>query len=162
MVSLDAKTGRRDADFGENGVVDLRKDFGPREVDIENDPLGSSSPPVIVGDVAGGGDRAPVRKFAPEARHAAGPRARVRCPAPASACGSSTPSPRRRVRQRYLLDGSWRYTGNAAVWTPFSADLERGYVYLPIEAPTGDYYGGHHPGDNLYSQSLVCLDARTG
>ena len=52
MVSLDAKTGRPDPAFGQDGVVDLREEFGPREVDIDNDPLGSSSPPVIVGDVA--------------------------------------------------------------------------------------------------------------
>lgn len=43
-----------------------------------------------------------------------------------------------------------------------SADPALGYVYLPVEAPTSDYYGGHRPGDNLYGQSLVCLDASTG
>ena len=43
-----------------------------------------------------------------------------------------------------------------------SADPTLGYVYLPVEAPTSDYYGGHRPGDNLYGQSLVCLDASTG
>ena len=43
-----------------------------------------------------------------------------------------------------------------------SADPELGYVYLPVEAPTSDYYGGHRPGDNLYGQSLVCLNATTG
>ncbi len=59
-------------------------------------------------------------------------------------------------------DDSWTFTGNVGVWAPMSADPELGYVYLPTEAPTGDYYGGHRPGDNLYSQSLVCLDARTG
>ena len=59
-------------------------------------------------------------------------------------------------------DDSWKYTGNTGVWTPFSADAERGYVYLPIEAPTGDFYGGHRHGDNLFADSLVCLDAKTG
>ena len=58
--------------------------------------------------------------------------------------------------------GSAQYTGNAGVWAPMSADPELGYVYLPVEAPTSDYYGGHRPGDNLYGQSLVCLDAATG
>jgi len=57
---------------------------------------------------------------------------------------------------------SWRYTGNGGVWTQMSADLEMGYVYLPTEAPTNDYYGGHRPGDNLFSQSVVALDAATG
>jgi len=57
---------------------------------------------------------------------------------------------------------SWRYTGNGGVWTQLSADLELGYVYLPTEASTNDFYGGHRPGDNLFTQSLVALDASTG
>ncbi|MBN1237726.1 MAG: PQQ-binding-like beta-propeller repeat protein, partial [Gammaproteobacteria bacterium] len=54
------------------------------------------------------------------------------------------------------------YTGNAGVWAPMSADPELGYVYLPVEAPLSDRYGGERPGDNLYGNSLVCLDAATG
>ena len=57
---------------------------------------------------------------------------------------------------------SWSYTGNTGVWTTMSADPELGYVYLPIETPTNDFYGGHRPGNNLFAESLVCLDARTG
>ncbi len=57
---------------------------------------------------------------------------------------------------------SWRYTGNGGVWTQMSADLELGYVYLPTEAATNDFYGGHRPGDNLFTQSVVALDAATG
>ena len=57
---------------------------------------------------------------------------------------------------------SWKFTGNVGSWPPLSADPELGYVYLPMEAATGDFYGGHRPGDNLFSQSLVCLNAKTG
>ena len=60
------------------------------------------------------------------------------------------------------MKDSWSYTGNTAVWSPFSADEELGYVYLPVESATGDFYGGHRPGNNLFAGSLVCLDARTG
>jgi len=60
------------------------------------------------------------------------------------------------------LDGSAEYTGNAGVWARMSADTELGLVYLPVEAPIGDVYGGHRPGSNLYGNSLVCLDAKTG
>ena len=60
------------------------------------------------------------------------------------------------------LNGSADYTGNAGVWGPFSADDELGYVYLATESPTNDGYGGHRPGANLYSDSLVCLDIKTG
>ena len=60
------------------------------------------------------------------------------------------------------MNGSADYTGNVGVWGPFSADDELGYVYLATESPTNDGYGGHRPGDNLYSGSLVCLDIKTG
>ena len=59
-------------------------------------------------------------------------------------------------------DGSWSYTGSANVWAPFSVDVQRGLVFLPVSTPNNDFYGGHRRGDNLYAESLVCLDARTG
>src|SRR5471030_327487 len=58
--------------------------------------------------------------------------------------------------------GSAEYTGNTGAWAPLTLDEKRGYLYLPIEDATGDYYGGHRKGDNLFSSTLVCLDARTG
>ena len=57
---------------------------------------------------------------------------------------------------------SWRYTGAANVWAPMSGDDELGYVYLPTSSATNDMYGGHRLGRNLFSSSLVCLDAATG
>jgi quinoprotein glucose dehydrogenase len=60
------------------------------------------------------------------------------------------------------LNESSTYSGNVGVWGPFSADDELGYVYLATESPTNDGYGGHRPGNNLYSDSLVCLDIKTG
>ena len=57
---------------------------------------------------------------------------------------------------------SWKAAGNMAVWSSITADEELGYVYLPLTAPTASYYGGWRPGDNLYSNSLVALDAKTG
>ena len=57
---------------------------------------------------------------------------------------------------------SWSYTGHAPVWSLFSADEELGYVYMPVSSPTSDMYGGHRLGDNLFGQSLVCVDAETG
>tara|TARA_B100001123_G_scaffold451250_2_gene629113 strand:- start:31271 stop:33232 length:1962 start_codon:yes stop_codon:yes gene_type:complete len=59
-------------------------------------------------------------------------------------------------------DNSWEYTGHAPVWSLFSADPDLGYVYMPVTSPTSDMYGGHRGGDNLYGQSLVCVDAETG
>src|SRR5438552_1040461 len=59
-------------------------------------------------------------------------------------------------------DGSWKTTGAANVWTMMSADDALGYVYLPFSTPSDDHYGVHRPGDGLFGESLVCLDARTG
>lgn len=59
-------------------------------------------------------------------------------------------------------DRSWSYTGHAPVWSLFSADEELGLVYLPITSSTNDMYGGHRIGDNLFSQTLVAVDAATG
>ena len=59
-------------------------------------------------------------------------------------------------------DESWRYTGHANVWGLMSLDVERGLLYVPTSTPSSDYWGGRRPGANLFAESLVCLDARTG
>ncbi|MEX0965220.1 MAG: pyrroloquinoline quinone-dependent dehydrogenase [Pseudohongiellaceae bacterium] len=59
-------------------------------------------------------------------------------------------------------DGSWEYSGHTNVWTLMSADTEAGIVYLPVGSPTNDFYGVHRPGDNLFANSLVALDASSG
>src|SRR5213596_2034743 len=60
------------------------------------------------------------------------------------------------------LNGSADYTGNTGVWTQISIDQELGLVYLPVETPSSDFYGGHRPGNNLFAESLVCVDLKTG
>ena len=55
-----------------------------------------------------------------------------------------------------------RYTGNTGVWGQISVDEQLGMVYLPVELPTGDYYGGHRPGNGLFGESLVAVDLKTG
>jgi quinoprotein glucose dehydrogenase len=59
-------------------------------------------------------------------------------------------------------NGSAEYTGNTGVWSQITVDEQLGLVYLPVESPTGDYFGGHRPGNNLYGESLVCVDLKTG
>jgi quinoprotein glucose dehydrogenase len=59
-------------------------------------------------------------------------------------------------------EASWKRTGGANVWTLMSADEELGYVYLPFGSPSNDNYGGRRPGDGLFGESLVALDALTG
>ena len=59
-------------------------------------------------------------------------------------------------------DNSALRNGNTGAWAQFSADLELGLVYVPVEMPTGDFYGGHRPGNTLFDESLVALDIKTG
>ena len=161
LIALDAKTGRPSSGFGNHGVVDLKEGLD-RPVDPIEDIIGSSSPPLVVGDVvivgaALGTGGAPPKKEMPPG-HVRGYDVQT---GERLWIFHTIPQPGELGNETWEND-SWSYTGNAAVWTTFSADEELGYVYLPTEAPTGDYYGGHRLGDNLFSQSLVCLDAKTG
>ena len=162
LVALDAKTGRPIPTFGADGVVDLYDNLydGLDRPAVEDGQIGLNSPATVVGDVVVVG--AALRATAPAREFPAGfvrgfdVRTGERLwifhtiPQPGE-FGNDT-----------WEDGSWSYTGNTGVWAPMSADEELGYVYLPVETPTNDLYGGHRPGDNLFAESLVCLDARTG
>ena len=161
MVALDAHTGREIESFGTNGVVDLRLELD-RPVDLIEDVIGSSSPPVIARDVIVVGAALAVGSRPPSMGNVPG---HVR--------GYDVRTGERKwifhtipqegeYGNETWEDGSWEYTGNAAVWPPFTVDVELGYVYLPVEDATGDYYGGHRPGDNLFSSSLVALNVETG
>jgi quinoprotein glucose dehydrogenase len=161
LLALDAVTGRRVEGFGNAGIVDLKLAADPPQ-DPVNSAIGASSPPILVGDVvivgaAFAAGAAPPRKEMP-AGNVMGFDARTgrrlwvfHTIARPGQPGADT-----------WTDEARSFTGNTGAWAPFSADAARGLVYLPVEAPTSDFYGGHRPGDNLYSSSLVCLDARTG
>ena len=165
LVALDPATGHERLGFGRGGVLDLRADLDPmgRPMDeLDRIPIGSSSPPIVVDGVVVVGSALP---------SGAAPPAPSMPPGWVRGYDAATgellwtfhtiPQPGQLGHETWEGD-SWGYTGNAAVWTTLSADLEEGLVYLPVEAGTGDYYGGHRLGDNLFSQSLVALDARTG
>ena len=161
LIALDALTGRPRPGFGDSGLVDLKSRLG-EPLDPLTAPIGASSPPIIVGDVVIVG-AAFAFSGAPESPEAL----KGKVTAYDVMTGelkwrfNTIPSPTEAGSETWGEDSA-RYTGNAGVWAPMSADPELGYVYLPLEAPTSDYYGGHRPGDNLYGQSLVCLNASTG
>jgi quinoprotein glucose dehydrogenase len=158
LIALNAKTGVPVAGFGNNGIVDMMKDL---DLDYKGDPngrIGNSSPVVISNDVI-----------------VVGP-AHLR-PVKANVKGDVLAYDARTGKKRWTfhtiprkgekgyetwLNGSAEYTGSVGVWGPFSADPELGYVYLNTEAPTNDLWGGARPGANLYSDSLICLDIKTG
>jgi quinoprotein glucose dehydrogenase len=161
LVALDARTGRPVEGFGEDGIVDLFKEVDDKRFADLTGALGNSSPPVIVNDVVVIGPAMLVGTRVNKAN----PRADI------MAFDVRTGKKRwtfhtipRRGEPGYETweNGSADYTGNAGIWGPFSADPELGLVYLPIETPTNDVYGGHRPGDNLYGNTLVAVEARTG
>ncbi|HET9269488.1 MAG TPA: PQQ-binding-like beta-propeller repeat protein [Vicinamibacterales bacterium] len=161
LVALDAKTGRPISGFGRDGMVDL---FTQLDNDTKLDPtgkIGNSSPPVISNDVIVVGP-------------ALTPGGRVNIAnVKADIMGfdvrtgkklwtfHTIPRDGEPGAETWLGD-SRQYTGNAGIWGPFSADPQLGYVYLSVESATNDVYGGHRPGNNLYSDSIVCLDIKTG
>jgi quinoprotein glucose dehydrogenase len=160
LIALNAKTGEPIGTFGNAGIVDMYKEI---DLDFKGDligQLGNSSPAVISHDTIVVGAALPVGTRVNKAN------------VKADVLAFDVRSGKRKwVFHTIPRKGepgyeTWKtgadYTGNAGLWTTFSVDEDLGYVYLPIEAPTNDTYGGHRLGDNLYSSSLVCVDIRTG
>ena len=162
LVSLDAKTGIPDPNFGDNGIVNLY--VGLRNADDPRYPypdIGISAPPFVMNDIIVVG-----------AAHRTGGRPRSKFNTKGDVRGFDvrtgellwtfhTIPERGEVGFESWLSGN-DITGNSGVWAAISGDPELGHVYLPIEDPTGDYYGGDRHGDNLFSSGLVALDINTG
>ncbi len=163
LVSLDAKTGIPDPDFGNNGVVDmyvgLRNAFADGYDDLD---IGSSMPPLVMNDVIVVG---------PAHRVGMRPRSKTNVVGDVRGYDARTGEhlwtfhtipERGEVGYETWLDSGVEFTGNAGVWAQLSGDPERGHVYLPVESATGDRYGGDRPGDNLFANALVTVDVKTG
>ena len=167
LVALNAQTGRRYSDFGSGGGVDLSQGYDDRTVES----FTWRSAPLVVNDVivVGSYGRDYLNALQPATKEAP----------PGDVRGFDV----RTGKQLWTFhtiprDGevgndtwetspnedraSWEYTGHTNMWSWPSADEELGYVYLPLSTPTNDYYGGHRLGDNLFAESIVCLDATTG
>jgi quinoprotein glucose dehydrogenase len=159
LVALDANTGLPKREFGEAGVVDMFRYLrGP----ADNIEIGSTSPPLIVGDVIVVGPA-----------HGVGARPNSKAQTKGDVRGFDartgallwtfhTIPEAGELGYDTWLNGSAEYTGNAGVWGPMAGDAELGIVYLPVEMPTSDMYGGERPGNNLFGNSLVAVDVRTG
>src|SRR5258705_4571040 len=157
LICLNAQTGKPIPTFGEQGRIDLAQGLG-RPVDRHL--YGVSSPPVICRDVVVMGSKVNDVPLVAEMP-------------PGDVRGFDVGT----GKQQWIFhsvprvgefgndtwkDGSWKTTGAANVWTMMSADEELGYVYLPFSTLADDHFGVHRPGDGLFGDSLVCLDARTG
>ena len=162
LYSIDAKTGEPDSNFGESGKVFLsRRTIQNATFFATNGPLVANDVIIVGGNggakVGGGYGDSGIQKEA----------------APDDIRGYDAhngkllwtfhvmPREGERGLETWGKD-SWRYVGNMGNWGPMTADEKLGLVYVPLTAPTLSYYGGHRPGSNLYSDSLVALNTRTG
>ena len=166
LVSLDARTGERDAGFGESGEVDLRLGL------IRPFPeFYWNSAPVIVNDVVVIGSYVEDITTNQRIANKESPRGDVRGFDVRTGehlwTFHTIPLENEFGVETWGVDPvddrvSWEYSGNTNMWAHPTGDPELGIVYLPLSTPTNDYYGGHRPGDNLFAESLVAVDARTG
>ena len=167
LVCADAQTGRPCPDFGPsgNGMVDTMEGV-PRATRGERDYLnallwGIHSPPIVIRDRVIHGSHVADRRITKEAIPGWVRAWDVRTgehawdfhtvPNSADEYGADT-----------WLNESWRYSGNANVWSMLAGDNELGMVYLPTGTTTNDYYGADRLGDNLYSETLIAVDVETG
>jgi glucose dehydrogenase len=161
LIALDAKTGTPVPTFGKNGVVDLMLEMD-QPIDPLSGEIGLHSTPVVARDVVivgaahkSGGvptSRTNVKGYVRGFDVRTGKRLWI---------FHTIPSPGEFGNDTWERD-SWAYTGNTGVWGQISVDEELGMAYLPVELSTGDYYGGHRPGANLFSESVVAVDLNTG
>src|SRR5262245_28964124 len=167
LVALDAKSGKPIPSFGKDGIVDLKEGVvvgKDKQIDLERGEIGLHSTPTIVNDTVIVGSSME-EGLAFNYRTSMNTKGLVRAfdvrtgkqiwrfntmPYPGE-FGNNT-----------WENGSWEWTGNMGVWTQITVDPEAGLVYLPVETPTLDEYGGNRPGNNLFAESLVAVDLKTG
>jgi quinoprotein glucose dehydrogenase len=161
LIGLNAKTGDPIPGFGQNGIIDLKQN-DDQVLDPITGEIGLNTGPIVARDVVIVG-----------AAHRAGnaPRSKANAKGYVRAFDVRTgkriwifhtiPTPGEFGNDTWEKD-SWSYSGNTGVWAPFSVDEELGVVYLPVELSTGDYYGGHRPGSNLFTETLLAVELNTG
>jgi glucose dehydrogenase len=166
LVALDARTGVRIPSFGNDGIVDLKEGvvFGrEQQIDLVTGEIGVHSTPAITSDgvvmigssfLEGGtpkthnNTKGSVRGF--DVR--TGKRLWT---------FNTIPRPGEFGNDTWERE-SWAVNGNVGVWNQIAADEELGLAYLPVETPSSDFYGGMRPGNNLFAESIVAIDYRTG
>jgi quinoprotein glucose dehydrogenase len=161
MVALDARTGERVADFGVDGIVDLKRD-ADQDIDPLDGEIGLHATPIVAKDVIIVG-----------AAHRTGANPKSMRNVKGYVRGydvrtgerlwifHTIPQPGEFGTESWLA-GSAEYTGNTGVWAQISVDEDLETVYLPVEQATGDYFGANRPGDNLFSETLLAVDLYTG
>jgi len=165
LVELNAKTGALINSFGTEGLVDLKLGVvkgNDQQIDLEAGEIGIHSTPAIAKDVIIVGSSMREGATVPTHNNTKGlVRAYDVRTGKKLWQFNTIPKPGEFGVETWEND-SWAVNGNTGVWTQITVDEEQGLVYLPVETPTSDYYGGHRPGNNLFAESLVCVDLKTG
>jgi quinoprotein glucose dehydrogenase len=165
LIALNARNGAMIDAFGDHGIVDLKVGAYKgvkQQIDLEKGEIGLHSTPAIVGDVVIVGSSMK-EGFTPVTHNNTKGLVRAFDVRTGKMLWrfDTIPGPGEFGNETWEND-SWAVNGNTGVWTQITADEELGLVYLPVEDPTADTYGGHRPGDNLFGESLVCVDLKTG
>jgi quinoprotein glucose dehydrogenase len=165
LVALNAKTGTRISSFGKDGIVDMKVGavIGKGEqIDLETGEIGLHSTPTVAKDVVIVGSS--FREGLTVKSHN-NTKGLVRAWDVRSGkllwTFNTIPRPGEFGADSWEKE-SWAINGNTGVWSQITVDEEAGLVYLPVEDPTSDLYGGHRPGNNLFGDSIVCVDLKTG
>ncbi len=161
MFALNAKTGAVVTTFGKNGFVDLKED-DDQEIDPLSSEIGLHSAPIVSKNIVVVG-----------AAHKPGgnPTSKTNVKGYVRAFDARTgkrmwifhtiPKPGEFGLDSWEQD-SWSYTGNTGAWGQMSIDEDLGLLYIGVELPTGDFYGGPRPGNGLFGESIVAVDLQTG
>ena len=165
LVVLNAHTGQPVANFGKSGIVDLKEGMVSgtgQQIDLETGEAGLHATPLVVKDVVIVGSSFKEGMTVVSHNNTKG---NVRAFDVRSGkllwTFNTIPRPGEFGNETWE-NGSWANNGNTGVWTQMTVDEELGLVYLPVETPTSDFYGGHRPGNDLFAESLVCVDLKTG
>ena len=166
LISLDAKTGAPTKGFGIGGQVDMKQYavYGTNQpIDLTTGEIGLHSTPAVT--------RSGVILVGSSFREGNAPKTHNNTKGLVLAFDARTgkklwqfntiPKPGEYGNDTWLRE-SWATNGNTGVWTQIAVDEQLGLVYLPVETPTSDYYGGQRPGNNLFAETLVCVDLKTG
>jgi quinoprotein glucose dehydrogenase len=165
LVELNAKTGAPIPSFGTGGMVDMKVGVikgVDQQIDLETGEIGLHSTPIIVKDTAIVGSSMREGATVPTHNNTKGlVRAYDVRTGKKIWQFNTIPKPGEFGIETWQ-DDSWAVNGNTGVWSHVTVDEELGLAYLPVETPSSDFYGGHRPGNNLFAESVVCVDLKTG
>src|SRR6516165_5917479 len=165
LVELNAHNGQPMSGFGKDGIVDLKQAMVTgtgKQIDLETGEAGLHSTPAVVKDVVIVGSSFKEGMTVVTHDNTKGlVRAFDVHTGKLLWTFNTIPRPGEFGNETWE-NNSWAINGNTGVWTQITVDEELGLVYLPVETPSSDFYGGHRPGANLFAESLVALDLKTG